>query len=227
LLFTTEPAGEHNLLNEGVEASRIHYVGNVMIDTLLSNVSKTPDLLEVFNRHGVTQDIDKGDYAVLTMHRPSNVDDPEVLHSLVASIQKVAESLPLIFAVHPRTEASLGRNGLFDVLKNNENIYLLPPLEYLDLLVLMKHAKMVLTDSGGLQEETTALGVPCITLRENTERPATVDEGTNTIVGTSDELIQKTVQNILKSGGKSGCVPKYWDGKAAERIASVIKEWMN
>ena len=227
LLFTTEPAGECNLLNEGVDPDRIHYVGNVMIDTLLSNVSQAPELSDVFDRHQITADFGKGEYAVLTMHRPSNVDDPKILHGLIDSIQKVAESLPLIFAVHPRTKASLERNQLFDVLAADQNIHLLPPLEYLDLLTLMRHAKMVLTDSGGLQEETTALGVPCITLRENTERPVTVDEGTNTIVGTSDELIQKTVQNIVKSGGKSGCVPKYWDGKAAERIAAVIKGWMN
>jgi UDP-N-acetylglucosamine 2-epimerase (non-hydrolysing) len=223
LLFTTEPDGETNLLREGVGAERIHFVGNVMIDTLLANRARAVPAAETLSgisgfSHGEAR------FGVLTLHRPSNVDDPTVLRPLLETLASLSERLPLVFPIHPRTRARIHDAGL-DGLLADSRIGLTEPLGYLHLLGLMAEARLVLTDSGGLQEETTALGVPCITLRENTERPITVAQGTNTVVGTDPAAIRACFDDILRSGGKAGRVPDLWDGRAAERIASVLLDW--
>lgn len=229
LLFTTEKTAEPNLTNEGIDTRRIHFAGNVMIDTLLFNldravsIEKTLDTLSS-SENTFVPDLSKG-HGLVTLHRPSNVDDPIVLERLLKVLGQVSTELPLIFPVHPRTKNKITEAGL-EPLIAKANIYCLPPLGYLEMLGVMKDAKLVLTDSGGIQEETTALGVPCITLRENTERPITVEEGTNTIVGSDPDKILACVSNTLETGGKSGMVPELWDGKSAERIAKIISDWV-
>lgn len=218
-LYTTEPDGTENLTREGIDADRVSFVGNVMIDTLLANRANAPAAAVTLSDAKV--DWQSKGYAVVTMHRPSNVDDPETLKRLIDTLIVVSQKLPIVFPVHPRTAARIDAAGLHDVLAK-ANIALFPPMGYLQLLGLMGEARMVLTDSGGLQEETTALGVPCITLRENTERPITVTAGTNTIVGTDTEAIIASVMDVLKTGGKAGRVPELWDGHAAERIADDL-----
>jgi UDP-N-acetylglucosamine 2-epimerase (non-hydrolysing) len=206
LLFTTERSAEANLAKEGIDRSRVHFVGNVMIDTLQASLARAvPPPAELRGRP----------YAVLTLHRPSNVDDPAVLERLLGALRRIAERLPVVFPVHPRTASKLGAAA-------SGRLMLRPPLGYLEMLGLMRDAQLVLTDSGGMQEETTALGVPCITLRENTERPITVAEGTNTVVGTDPARILAAVEDILATGGKRGRRPELWDGHAAERIAAVL-----
>jgi UDP-N-acetylglucosamine 2-epimerase (non-hydrolysing) len=223
LLFTTEPDGESNLLHEGVAAGRIHFVGNVMIDTLLANRERAVPAAATLS--GIPRfSSDVSNFGVLTLHRPSNVDDPVVLQRLLEALVDLSERVPLVFPIHPRTRARIAETGLSPLLENSR-IGLTEPLGYLQLLGLMSEARLVLTDSGGLQEETTALGVPCITLRENTERPITVTQGTNTIVGTDVAKIQACFDDVLATGGKAGRVPALWDGRAAERIAVVLSEW--
>ena len=225
LLFTTEPDGESNLLREGVAAERIHFVGNVMIDTLLANRDRAvPAETTLSEISGFAADV--SNFGVLTLHRPSNVDDPVVLQRLLETLADLSERVPLVFPIHPRTRARMADAGLNPLLENSR-IGLTEPLGYLQLLGLMSRARVVLTDSGGLQEETTALGVPCITLRENTERPITVTEGTNTIVGTDVAKIRACFDDVLATGGKAGRVPALWDGRAAERIAAQLSAWMN
>jgi UDP-N-acetylglucosamine 2-epimerase (non-hydrolysing) len=221
-LFTTERSAEINLNKEGIDSKRIHFAGNVMIDTLLANLQLAVPFAETLKDYGAAESIEEGAYALLTMHRPSNVDDLETLTRLLQTIVEVSQQLPIIFPVHPRTLSRIEYAGLSKLIASG-HIICLPPVGYLQMLGLMKSAKMVLTDSGGLQEETTAIGVPCVTLRENTERPITVEQGTNTIVGTDPQKIRACVDDILITGGKSGRVPEYWDGKAAERIVADIK----
>lgn len=225
LLFTTEGSGRQNLLREGIPDTAIRYVGNVMIDTLLGNLPRAVPFhrtvpAELRERFGIGA---RG-YTVLTLHRPSNVDDPAVLGSLVGTLAEAARRLPIVFPVHPRTRAVLEKSGLMDRL-SSARVVILPPMGYLEMLGLLKDARMVLTDSGGVQEETTALGLACLTLRDSTERPVTVDEGTNTLVGTAREAILGAVDDVLASGGKSGKIPQYWDGKASDRIARDIRDW--
>lgn len=223
LLFTTEPDGESNLLREGVDAKRIHFVGNVMIDTLLANRERAvPAVQTLGGIPGFSGDSEN--FGVLTLHRPSNVDDPVILRRLLETLAELSEQVPLVFPIHPRTRARITDAGL-DSLLQKSRIGLTEPLGYLQLLGLMSEARLVLTDSGGLQEETTALGVPCITLRENTERPITVTQGTNTIVGTDVTKIRACFDDVMVSGGKAGRVPNLWDGRAAERIAGRLTEW--
>ena len=213
-LFTTEKAGDENLLREGIDPARIHLVGNVMIDTLLRNHDEAMklDILEDLG-------LEKGRYALLTLHRPANVDDPRKLRALFEALEEIHRELPVVFPVHPRTaaaiEAQLG--GTKPALRTTE------PLGYLEFLRLMADARIVLTDSGGIQEETTALGVSCLTLRENTERPITVSEGTNTVVGTHPEAIIAETRKILDGEEKRGQVPELWDGRAAQRIVDVLE----
>ncbi|MGB5563598.1 MAG: UDP-N-acetylglucosamine 2-epimerase (non-hydrolyzing), partial [Sedimenticolaceae bacterium] len=225
LLFTTEPDGESNLLREGVASDKIHFVGNVMIDTLLANRARAvPAGQTLAEIPGFAED--PAGFGVLTLHRPSNVDDPPVLRRLLETLADISERLPLVFPIHPRTRARIADAGLSPLLEQSR-IGLTEPLGYLQLLGLMSEARVVLTDSGGLQEETTALGIPCITLRENTERPVTVSQGTNTIVGTNVKKIRACFDDIMANGGKAGRVPALWDGHAAERIAEVIIGWAN
>lgn len=220
LLFTTEPDGEMNLRHEGVPEQRIHFVGNVMIDTLLYNRTKAVAPGTTLAQYAPGLDPGQA-YAVLTMHRPSNVDDPVVLRRLVETLVDLSEKIPLVFPVHPRTASRIAEEQLDEVLAGGR-VFRTPPLGYLQLLGLMAGARLVLSDSGGIQEETTALGVPCVTLRENTERPITVSNGTNTIVGTDGAAIRGCVEDILRNGGKAGRVPDLWDGQAATRIAEIL-----
>jgi UDP-N-acetylglucosamine 2-epimerase (non-hydrolysing) len=226
LLFTTEESGAANLAREGIGADRVHFVGNVMIDTLRANLARAipaPQIAAAAGRPDFKAG--KGEYAVLTLHRPSNVDDKAVLQGLLESAASIAERTPVIFPVHPRTRATIEKFGLSHLLDRPE-VLLLPPMGYLEMLGLMKDARVVLTDSGGIQEETTALGTPCITLRQNTERPITVDEGTNTIAGNDPAHILAAYEAQLAGAGKAGRIPHYWDGRAAERIASIVLDWL-
>lgn len=223
LLFTTEADAEQNLTTEGIDAARVHFVGNVMIDSLLDHSAQAVPPAETLARHGYETLLgDDSSYGVVTLHRPSNVDDPAVLTSLMTTLCRISAELPLVFPVHPRTEARLRENDV----EVPPRFALLPPVSYLEMLGLMKNATLVLTDSGGMQEETTALGVPCVTLRENTERPITVSDGTNTVVGSDAARVESAVKSILESGGKKGRRPELWDGKASDRIAAVVGEWL-
>ncbi len=213
-LFTSEPSGERNLLAEGVAASRIFFVGNVMIDTLLKFRAKAAQS-RVLERLG----IEENSYAVATLHRPANVDDPARLAALLRVLNQVAERLPVIFPLHPRTEKKIVELGL-DLGK----IQTCPPQGYLDFLRMMSAARILLTDSGGIQEETTILGVPCLTLRENTERPVTIEQGTNRLIGLDPKRIHDAVIETLDSGFRSGGrLPEKWDGKASGRIFDVLE----
>ena len=226
LLYTTERAAADNLQREGIDLSRVHFVGNVMIDTLKKHVEHATPIAETLadleNPNAVLNS--KEGYALLTMHRPSNVDEEAVLTSLLETLTQVSQQLPIVFPVHPRTRQRIQEFGLEEKL-NAANIHCLGPLGYMEMLGLMANARLMLTDSGGIQEETTALGVPCITLRENTERPITVDQGTNTIVGTDSTAILREVNAVLNEGGKAGRQPELWDGQAAVRIAHHLSGW--
>jgi UDP-N-acetylglucosamine 2-epimerase (non-hydrolysing) len=226
-LYTTERSALDNLRREGIAEERVRFVGNVMIDSLLSNRSFAHAPAKTLSEAGANTALldDRNGYAVVTLHRPSNVDQENTLRPLLEILRDVSEKLTLVFALHPRTRANIERFSLGDLVAS-ERIVLLPPQGYLEMLGLMSSAKLVLTDSGGLQEETTALGIPCLTIRENTERPITVEHGTNTMVGSNRAAILKGVDEILAGGGKCGCIPEYWDGKAAERIAADMAQWL-
>ena len=227
VLYTTDRAAHDNLAREGVDAARVHFVGNVMIDSLLANRTMAIPAADTLRRSGIDGghfDIGRG-YGVVTMHRPSNVDQRDTLESLLAALRDVSERLPLLLALHPRTSANIARFGLEGKISGGR-IAVLPPQGYLEMLGLMSGATLVLTDSGGVQEETTALGIPCLTMRENTERPITVEEGTNTLVGREADAITRVVDEILAGRGKRGRVPELWDGRAAERIAAHLAGWL-
>ena len=227
LLFITERSARDNLLREGIDERRIHFVGNVMIDTLLGHLPRAvppEQTLALAPDPKIFLGSASG-YALLTLHRPSNVDEPRVLKRMLETLRQVSDDLPIVFPIHPRTSARIeqaGQNALLDTPR----IWQLPPLSYLEMLGLMAKARLVLTDSGGIQEETTALGVPCITLRENTERPITVDQGTNTVVGSNPAHIKAAVADVLASGGKAGRIPELWDGTASQRIKAVLLDWL-
>ena len=219
LLFATEPDGVSNLLKEGHSKKTIHYVGNVMIDNLIYQEKK---LNQIDNSVFKTNDLKKNlnQFIVLTMHRPSNVDDAEKLIQILKAVNKISETIPVIFPIHPRTRLSLQKIN-FEL---GANVICLEPLPYMEFLNLWRDATIVLTDSGGLQEETTALRVPCITLRENTERPITVEEGSNNLVGTKYIDIIQNVDALLKKNVQNYNLPKYWDGLASKRIVKVLLE---
>ncbi|WP_394788238.1 non-hydrolyzing UDP-N-acetylglucosamine 2-epimerase [Rhodoferax sp.] len=226
-LYTTERSAEGNLKREGIEADRLCFVGNVMIDSLVHSRANALNFLETLRLSGVDHSqfgVGKA-YGVVTMHRPSNVDQPDILRGLLETLAEVSQKLPLIFALHPRTRANIEKFKL-SFLIDSVRMVLLPPQGYLEMLGLMVDASVVLTDSGGLQEETTALGVPCLTLRENTERPITIEQGTNTLVGTDRQAIISGVDLILSGKGKHGKIPELWDGNAAERIANDLAQWI-
>lgn len=226
-LYTTERTAEENLRLEGIPAARVFFAGNVMIDSVVfgrTNARHPHDTLLACGADPSVLDHPQG-YGVVTLHRPSNVDDRDALQALLGVLTEVARDLPLVFALHPRTRANIERFDLMSLFAPGRTA-LLPPQGYLEMLGLMAGAAVVLTDSGGLQEETTALGVPCLTLRENTERPITIDQGTNTLVGRDRAAILQGVQDILAGRGKRGRVPDYWDGFAAERIVSDLFKWL-
>jgi UDP-N-acetylglucosamine 2-epimerase (non-hydrolysing) len=219
LLFVTEESGIRNLVAEGVAREKIFLVGNVMIDTLKRNLARIEK--KEFVPSGIARNFcdTAKRYAVLTLHRPSNVDRKEILAPIWGAVTEVARQIPILFPVHPRTRRKL---AAFDL--NGIGVTMVDPIGYMDMLYAVKGSAMVLTDSGGLQEETTVLGIPCITIRENTERPVTVEIGTNYLVGTRPDAILSAAQDILDGRAKKGVVPMHWDGNAAARIAEIILE---
>ena len=221
LLFVTEESGVRNLRSEGVPSERIFLVGNVMIDTLLRNLKRIESPEFAPSETVRTIRGAGGRYAVLTLHRPSNVDHRQTLAPIWGAIAEVGRNIPILFPVHPRTRGKIAAFGL-----DGTGITMIDPVGYLDMLYAVKGAALVITDSGGLQEETTALGVPCVTIRENTERPVTVDIGTNYLTGTHPELILSAAREILSGKGKKGVVPPLWDGHAAERIVDLLMKFM-
>ncbi|MBM4020626.1 MAG: UDP-N-acetylglucosamine 2-epimerase (non-hydrolyzing), partial [Planctomycetes bacterium] len=210
LLFCTEPSAVENLRREGAAAEKIFLVGNVMIDTLLANRAKA-DACRILDDLGLAP----GGYAVLTLHRPSNVDDPAVLGRILDAIQVIQRDLPVVFPIHPRTRAGISGPPLAGRVAAMANLRLTDPAGYLEFLKLMASARLVLTDSGGIQEETTILGVPCLTLRETTERPITVQVGGNRVVGTDPERILSGYRAVMAGGGPAPAAPPLWDGRAA------------
>jgi UDP-N-acetylglucosamine 2-epimerase (non-hydrolysing) len=219
--FVTEPAALEHLRREGKADSAVHYVGHVMVDNVLYQADK----LAHADTSGFETSAFKADrqaagqrYGVVTLHRPSNVDEPETFARIAGALKEIAAELPLIFPVHPRTRANIEKFGI-DL---GPNVTLAGPQAYMAFLNLWKDAAVVLTDSGGLQEETTALGVPCVTIRENTERPVTVDEGSNVLAGTDPVAIVREARKVLHGEGKQGRRPHLWDGKAAERIVAIL-----
>jgi len=242
LLFVTEESGLQNLRNEGISLDKIHFVGNTMIDSLLnfkekaeaSTILEKLALVRQAGKNGVANSVTR--YALLTLHRPSNVDNQDIFLNIIAGLEELATDCPVVFPVHPRTrrrirefgfEFGLGgsarkHNGIAQGSGNwRDGIILTDPLGYLDFLCLMKHASLVVTDSGGIQEETTILGTPCVTVRENTERPVTVESGTNTIAGTKTDTIKGAIRRQLGRKRENG-VPKNWDGRAAVRIIDTL-----
>jgi UDP-N-acetylglucosamine 2-epimerase (non-hydrolysing) len=217
LLFCTEQSGVDNLIKEGISKEKIFLVGNVMIDTLLSHKEKADksDILEKLC-------LNENDFAALTLHRPSNVDDKVVFSRIIDALEIIQKDMPVIFPIHPRTKQNLKSFNLEKRLERLSNLRLIEPLGYLDFLKIMSCAKLVLTDSGGIQEETTILKVPCLTLRENTERPVTVKSGLNIIVGTNPQKIIKAYKDIISVKTKRTSIPPFWDGYAAQRIVKVI-----
>lgn len=211
LLFVTEKTGVDNLRREGHQDKNIFFVGNLMIDTLIANLGKLK------NR---SPSVDKQQYALVTLHRPSNVDQPERMRFLIHLLKEIRLSMPVIFPAHPRTQKNIRDFGLTYLL---DGISIMNPVGYLDFLSLMKHATCCLTDSGGIQEETTVLGIPCLTLRENTERPVTISEGTNTL-GLDKDQILANIHSILGGTYKKGRIPDLWDGHAAVRIREILQK---
>ena len=220
LLLTPSLDGNENLKAEGISEDKIRFVGNVMIDSLFRN-------LEIAESSKIREELNltEKSYVVLTLHRPSNVDEREILGGLLNSLLEISEKLPIIFPVHPRTKARISEFGFAEKIEKS-NLKLIEPLGYLDFMRLYSGARLVLTDSGGLQEETTALGIPCLTLRENTERPITIEMGTNHLVGTNPEKIKQTAFEILenKNSTKDAKIPPLWDGRTAERICDALLE---
>jgi UDP-N-acetylglucosamine 2-epimerase (non-hydrolysing) len=230
LLFVTEQSGVKNLKREGVPAEKIFLVGNVMIDSLLRH-RKLAARSPILDRLGMRNGSGCHPYGVLTLHRPSNVDNPETLQGILSAVSALAADVPVFFPAHPRTRKNIEAFGLLRYLsdatgKEHTGIVPLDPLGYLDFLALNDRARLVLTDSGGVQEETTVLGVPCLTLRENTERPATVENGSNQIVGVDAERILAAGRSILQNPGPARQTkrPALWDGKAASRIVAILRQ---
>lgn len=219
LLFVSEPAGIQNLVAEGVSKDRIHFVGNVMIDTLLAN-------REVAENTKILADLklEHGEYGVVTLHRPSNVDNFQTLERIAEAFESIQQITPLVFPLHPRTRKRIEDLGLGPKLRGMKNLHVIEPVGYLEFLKLMAHAKVILTDSGGVQEEATILRTPCITLRDNTERPVTVDVGANRLVGSDTARILHAFQLVCTGSSEQYELPELWDGKAAERITNIVEK---
>lgn len=219
LLFCTEQSGVDNLLKENISGEKIFLVGNVMIDTLIGNLRKAEEsrILDQLN-------LDSESFALLTLHRPSNVDNMDIFSRILDALEIIQKDIPVIFPVHPRTRSNLHSTPLGKRIDAMAGLHLLEPLGYIDFLKLIASAKIVLTDSGGIQEETTFLKIPCLTLRENTERPVTTEIGSNRIVGTDTQTIIAAYRQALNGGSENAQVPPLWDGHTAERIVKVILE---
>jgi UDP-N-acetylglucosamine 2-epimerase (non-hydrolysing) len=215
--FTTSPEAEVNLRKEGVSGDRIFYVGNIMIDSLLFYIEKA-------EASGILEELEleKGNYILVTLHRPSNVDDPEVFRGIIGALAELAGDMPVIFPVHPRTRKII--DSADPPYPRPPSLRLIDPVGYLDFVKAMRYAGVVITDSGGIQEETTVLGVPCLTARENTERPITIDMGTNVLVGTSGEKILSEARRVIEGITGDRQIPPLWDGKTAGRIADVLEK---
>jgi UDP-N-acetylglucosamine 2-epimerase (non-hydrolysing) len=225
VLYTTERSAHVNLAREGIDAERVHFVGNLMIDSLLAAVPKAVAPEVTLAREGVQSfPIEQG-FGVVTLHRPSNVDDPVVLAEVLATLDDAGAQLPLVWPMHPRTRANAERFGLLGRL-DPKRVAVLPPQGYLEMVGLLHRATVALTDSGGVQEEATALGIPCLTMRSNTERPITIEQGTNTLVGRDRGAILAAIEEIRAGGGKRGRTPELWDGQAAGRIAAHLSSWL-
>jgi len=222
ILLTPSKDADENLLREGIGEERIFFVGNAMIDSL-RKYEKIADQSHILEKLGLTPQ----SYGVITLHRPSNVDIKDNFENLLSAFEIVEKQLPLVFPVHPRAKKQIVNLGLMPKVESMEHFFLIDPLGYLDFLKLEKNAKIVFTDSGGIQEETTVLGVPCLTLRENTERPITIKYGTNELVGTEPENIVAAVERILDGHHKVGSIPQYWDGKTALRVVQVLRNLKN
>lgn len=222
LLLTPSIDGNMNLIKEGIAEEKISFVGNIMIDTLF-NMRKRSDESTLLPELG----LNKSDYVLVTLHRPSNVDQKKTLTNFVEILEETTKELPMVWPVHPRSKSRAEEFGLWQRLQSIQKLHLLEPVGYLDNVSLMSNARLVLTDSGGIQEETTALGIPCLTARENTERPITITEGTNTLVGTDKDAILDQIKKQLSTGSESKGRPKplYWDGKTAGRIVEAIANY--
>ena len=219
VLFTTSPEAKDNLINEGISTKRIHFVGNTMIDSLVKFQQK-------FEQSKIRNSLDmNGDYALITFHRPSNVDNKSKLKKLMNAIQDVSNIISCIFPIHPRTKKMLESSKLYNELHNNNNIRLIEPIGYIDFMCLQKNASIVLTDSGGIQEESTFFGIPCITVRKNTERPITISKGTNKLIGTDYSRILEAVTTSINQNNDENSIPPLWDGKAAARISSILETY--
>ncbi len=218
ILFVTEQSGFDHLLNEGRKKEEIFFVGNTMIDTLVSFDSQF-DEYDVLEKLGV----EKGKYILMTLHRPSNVDTQESLMKLTQLVNNISKINSIVFPIHPRTTNNMKKFGLYEKLSENKKIILTEPLDYFRFQKLVKHCKLVVTDSGGIQEETTYRQIPCLTLRENTERPVTVTLGTNELIPFDNQLIESKIHSIENGTYKKGTIPPLWDGKSSERIAEILK----
>lgn len=221
-LFTTDHFAGENLAAEGVSGDKVFFVGNVMIDTLMKH-----RVMAAQSKFGEKLGLKRGEYATLTMHRPGNVDDKQTLLGILEALKEISQRVPIVFPIHPRTRKMAEKFGLSDFFTSGEKIegiWITEPLGYLEFLNLNMNAKLVLTDSGGLQEETTVLGVPCITMRPNTERPITCEVGSNIMVGNSKQKILSEAFKVLDGKGSHGEIPEKWDGKSAERIVKVLIE---
>ena len=227
VLYTTERSASENLRREGIDADRVVFAGNVMIDALATNRPRATPVRDTLQRAGLDAAAFAGPsgFGLVTLHRPSNVDEAQSLGECIAALREILERLPLVWPLHPRTRSNLTRFG-FDRLLDHPRLAVLPPQGYLAMLGLMQESRVVLTDSGGVQEETTALAVPCLTMRQNTERPITVEQGTNAIVGRDRRAISASIDEILANGGKRGRIPELWDGHAAQRIAAHLAGWL-
>lgn len=214
MLFTPSADGDRNLLREGVAPEKVHLVGNVMIDTLIRLQPAAEELWP-----GLQARFELAAFGLVTLHRPSNVDDPRMLAQILYTLDELAHEIPLLFPIHPRTRRRIEEHSLTPQARQ---LLLCEPLGYLEFLTLQRHARLVITDSGGVQEETTYLQVPCLTLRENTERPVTVEVGSNQLVGRNMDLLKRMVWEILGGGRRTGAIPPLWDGCAGERIAAII-----
>lgn len=217
ILFISEPNGEINLRNEGVSSEKMHYVGNVMIDSLINflEIAESSKILDRLT-------LKPNEFALVTMHRPSNVDDANNLNKILEALGIISKMIPIIMPIHPRTKKNIKKFGFKQSVAAIKNLKILSPLGYLDFIKLEKYCKFVITDSGGLQEETTYLGKPCITVRDSTERPITAQIGTNEIVGSDMDLLLQHSNSIIKNSWKTGMIPEYWDGNAANRITEFL-----
>lgn len=221
ILLTPSLDANENLINEGVNPEKIHFVGNIMIDSLIEHQMKA-ELSGIFDKLAISQD---ESYALVTLHRPTNVDECDGLKMLLSSLIEIGKHIKIIFPMHPRTKKNIQNFGLSNYVNSSKNLIITDPLGYFDFLKLEKNAKLILTDSGGVQEESTYFSVPCITLRENTERPITITEGTNQLVDLNITSIVKSSIKIIEGKVKPGKIPKYWDGKTAERVVTVLDKW--